>query len=88
MRGCTTLVSAAFVVHRTFAYDGPGTASDGLRTSDGLDIFNGAPDKYEWKLVGKKEMYIPYNNYKLMDAVIEVHRHHYARSLEPRTSAV
>lgn len=49
------------------AYDGPGTASDGLRTSDGLDIFNGAPDKYEWKLVGKKEMYIPYNNFKLMD---------------------
>ncbi|MCL4410046.1 MAG: DUF1329 domain-containing protein, partial [Gammaproteobacteria bacterium] len=49
------------------AYDGPGTASDGLRTSDGLDIFNGAPDKYDWKLVGKKEMYIPYNNYKLMD---------------------
>lgn len=49
------------------AYDGPGTASDGLRTSDGLDIFNGAPDKYEWNLVGKKEMYIPYNNYKLMD---------------------
>ena len=49
------------------AYDGPGTASDGLRTSDGLDIYNGAPDKYEWNLVGKKEMYIPYNNYKLMD---------------------
>lgn len=49
------------------AYDGPGTASDGLRTSDGLDMFNGAPDKYEWKLVGKKEMYIPYNSYGLMD---------------------
>lgn len=49
------------------AYDGPGTASDGLRTSDGLDMFNGAPDKYDWKLVGKKEMYIPYNNYKLLD---------------------
>ncbi|RUO81386.1 DUF1329 domain-containing protein [Idiomarina tyrosinivorans] len=49
------------------AYDGPGTASDGLRTSDNLDMFNGAPDKYNWKLVGKKEMYIPYNNYKMMD---------------------
>ncbi|TRW49835.1 DUF1329 domain-containing protein [Aliidiomarina halalkaliphila] len=49
------------------AYDGPGTAADGLRTSDGLDMFNGAPDKYDWKLVGKKEMYIPYNNYKLLD---------------------
>lgn len=50
------------------AYDGPGTASDGLRTSDGLDMFNGAPDKYNWKLVGKKEMYIPYNSYGMMSA--------------------
>lgn len=49
------------------AYDGPGTAADGLRTSDQLDMFNGAPDKYNWELVGKKEMYIPYNNYQLLD---------------------
>jgi hypothetical protein len=49
------------------AYDGPGTASDGLRTSDDLDLFNGAPDRYEWKLVGKKELYIPYNAYRLLD---------------------
>jgi len=47
------------------AYDGPGTASDGMRTSDNGDLFNGAPDRYEWKLIGKKEMYIPYNNYRL-----------------------
>jgi hypothetical protein len=47
------------------AYDGPGTAADGLRTSDNGDLFNGAPDRYDWKLIGKKEMYIPYNNYKL-----------------------
>ncbi|MEO4046932.1 DUF1329 domain-containing protein [Pseudomonas sp. CAU 1711] len=47
------------------AYDGPGTAADGLRTSDNLDMFNGAPDRYEWKLVGKREMFIPYNNYRL-----------------------
>ncbi|WP_431482663.1 DUF1329 domain-containing protein [Pseudomonas solani] len=47
------------------AYDGPGTASDGLRTSDNFDMFSGAPDRYDWKLVGKKEMYIPYNSYKL-----------------------
>jgi len=47
------------------AYDGPGTASDGLRTSDNLDMYNGAPDRYNWKLVGKKEIYIPYNSYKL-----------------------
>ena len=47
------------------AYDNPGTASDGMRTSDQFDMFNGAPDRYEWKLVGKKEMYVPYNNYEL-----------------------
>ena len=49
------------------AYDGPGTASDGLRTSDDLDMFNGAPDRYEWKLLGKKELYVPYNAYRLLD---------------------
>jgi hypothetical protein len=47
------------------AYDNPGTASDSLRTSDQFDMFNGAPDRYDWKLVGKKEIYIPYNSYKL-----------------------
>lgn len=45
------------------AYDNPGTASDGLRTNDQLDMFNGATDRYEWKLLGKKEIYIPYNSY-------------------------
>ncbi|HYC03605.1 MAG TPA: DUF1329 domain-containing protein [Azospirillaceae bacterium] len=47
------------------AYDNPGTAADGLRTSDQLDMYNGSPDRYNWKLVGKKEMYVPYNAYKL-----------------------
>ncbi|MEO9335085.1 DUF1329 domain-containing protein [Pseudomonas guguanensis] len=47
------------------SYDGPGTAADGLRTSDNLDMYNGAPDRYDWQLVGKKEIYIPYNAYKL-----------------------
>jgi hypothetical protein len=47
------------------AYDGVGTSSDGLRTTDNFDMFSGAPDRYDWKLIGKKEMYIPYNSYKL-----------------------
>lgn len=49
------------------AYDAPGTATDGQRTTDNLDMFNGAPDRYNWKLVGKKELYIPYNSFKLAD---------------------
>ncbi|WP_152223723.1 DUF1329 domain-containing protein [Pseudomonas sp. SCB32] len=47
------------------AYDGPGTAADGLRTADNADMYNGAPDRYNWKLIGKREMYVPYNNYRL-----------------------
>ena len=47
------------------AYDNPGTTSDGLRTADQFDMFNGAVDRYEWQLVGKREMIVPYNAYKL-----------------------
>ena len=47
------------------AYDAPGTASDGLRTTDDFDMFNGAPDRYTWSLKGKKELLIPYNDYRL-----------------------
>ena len=43
------------------AYDNPGNGSDGLRTNDQLDVFNGATDRYTWKIVGKKEIIIPYN---------------------------
>ena len=53
------------------SYDGPGTAADGLRTSDNFDMYNGAPDRYDWKLEGKKEIYIPYNSYKLDDPKIK-----------------
>jgi hypothetical protein len=47
------------------AHDNPRTASDGLATSDQLDIFNGSPERYNWELVGRKEMLVPYNSYKL-----------------------
>ncbi len=47
------------------AYDNPGATTDGLRTSDQFDMFNGAVDRYDWKLVGKREMIVPYNSYKL-----------------------
>ena len=46
-------------------YDNPGTGSDGLRTNDQTDTFNGAMDRYTWKIIGKQELYIPYNSYKL-----------------------
>ena len=47
------------------AFDNPGTASDGLRTSDQFDIYNGSPERYDWKLVGKQEIIVPYNAYPM-----------------------
>jgi len=54
------------------AYDNPGTASDGMRTSDQFDMFNGALDRYNWELLGKKAMIVPYNNYQLASNDVEV----------------
>lgn len=44
-----------------YAYDAP--TADGLMTRDQSDGFNGALDRYNWRLIGKKEMYIGYNGY-------------------------
>lgn len=60
------------------AYDNPGTASDGLRTNDQFDMFNGAIDRYDWALKGKREIYVPYNAYKLHSDKVE-----YKRILSP-----
>lgn len=49
----------------TVAYDAPALASDGLSTVDNFDMFSGSPDKYNWELKGKKEMFVPYNAYQL-----------------------
>lgn len=52
-------------------YDNPGNASDGLRTNDQTDSFNGALDRYSWRLIGKREMLIPYNAYRLHSGALD-----------------
>lgn len=49
-------------------YDTPAAENDALRTIDDYDGFNGAVDRYTWKLLGRKEIYIPYNEYELMSS--------------------
>lgn len=51
----------------TLAYDSPQANADGLATSDNMDMYNGAFDRYQWTLKGKRELLIPYNNYRLHD---------------------
>ena len=45
------------------AYDNPVTNGDGLATSDQYDGYNGAPDRYDWTVVGKQEKLSQQNNY-------------------------
>lgn len=47
------------------SYDSPALLAESIRTTDDTDIFNGATDRFTWQLLGKKEIYIPYNNYLL-----------------------
>ncbi|WP_245585123.1 DUF1329 domain-containing protein [Solimonas flava] len=60
-------------------YDQPFPGSDGLMFLDMVDMYNGAFDRYVWKLAGKRELYVPYNSYRLSDG-----RYPYARLLTPR----
>ncbi len=48
-----------------FGYQLPATNTDALRTVDDFGWYNGPPDRYEWTLIGKQELYIPYNAYRL-----------------------
>ena len=43
------------------AYDTPNSVTSGVDFFDEAMLFNGAMDKYQWKLVGKKEIVVPYN---------------------------
>jgi len=46
-------------------YDSLTPTSEGMRTSDNMQVFNGAADRYEWELLGKQEKLIPYNTFAL-----------------------
>jgi hypothetical protein len=45
----------------TIAYDTPDFVASGQQYFDETFSFNGPLDRFDWKLIGKKEIYIPYN---------------------------
>ncbi|QCP50362.1 DUF1329 domain-containing protein [Trinickia violacea] len=50
------------------SYDTPHPQSGGVAAMDELYGFYGPTDRFDFKIVGKKEMLIPYNNFKLYGA--------------------
>lgn len=45
----------------TLAYDTPDFVASGANYFDEVMGFMGNPNRFQWKLLGKKEMYVPYN---------------------------
>ena len=45
----------------TYAYDSPQIGFENQYTMDEPMVFFGTLDRFDWKLVGKKEVYVPYN---------------------------
>src|SRR5512134_1411294 len=46
-----------------FSHDTPNPGTAGANTFDDIFIFIGSMDRFDFKLVGKKEVYLPYNAY-------------------------
>ncbi len=53
------------------AYDNPITNGDGLGTSDQYDGYNGAPDRYNWTVLGKLDRLSQQNNYNAVHTPYE-----------------
>lgn len=51
----------------TYAYDAPLIGFENQYPVDMQALYFGNPDRFDWKIVGQKEIYVPYNNFKLTD---------------------
>jgi len=51
----------------TYSHDSPQIGMENQYTLDEPQVFNGALDRFDWKLVGKKEIYVPYNAFGAYD---------------------
>ncbi|MBV8063143.1 MAG: DUF1329 domain-containing protein [Nevskia sp.] len=52
----------------------------GLHTVDDESLFNGTPQHFDWKLLGKREMLVPYHAFKVNDPALK-----YAELIQPQT---
>lgn len=62
-----------------YGYDQSLGGSNGNMTIDDERLFNGGPDRYNWELIGKKEMYVPANAFEVNSDEVS-----YSELLTPR----
>lgn len=68
----------------TLAYDSLQPETNGMATADVVDAYNGAPDRYEWQLLGKREMLVPYNSYAVHQEGIPYSEILHDKTLNPK----
>lgn len=51
----------------SYDYDTPNVGFEGVLLADNNAVLLGNPDRFTWKLVGKKEMYVGVNNFAFLD---------------------
>ncbi len=71
----------------SYAYDSPQIGFENQYTLDQPWIFNGNLDRFDWKLVGKKEMYVPYNSFGMYNFNAKLHDVLLPKFLSPITAA-
>lgn len=50
-----------------YSHDAPQIGYENQYTVDDTELFSGALDRFNWKLVGKREMLVPYNDFGMYD---------------------
>ena len=63
------------------SFDTPASQTNDVANYDEIYCFNGSLERYDWKYLGTKEMYIPYNNNRMVTTTAE--SAHLAHFLDP-----
>ncbi|NLP62634.1 DUF1329 domain-containing protein [Paraburkholderia sacchari] len=50
-----------------YTHDAPQIGYENQYTVDDANMFNGFIDRFDWKLIGKREMLVPYNDFAMYD---------------------
>lgn len=55
-----------------YSYDAPQIGLDNQYTIDESNVFSGVLDRFDWKLVGKKALFVPYNAFGAYDTSVPI----------------
>lgn len=56
----------------SYSYDAPQIGLDNQYTVDEANVFFGTIDRFDWKLIGKQELLVPYNDFGAYDTAAKV----------------